>query len=125
MSRRTCRSSRVRALAAPLVLLLALARLFGGTAAVASEGAELIGTDAPDWEGLVWLEREPRRLADLRGKVVLLRWWTDTCPFCARSAPALVELHERYADRGLVVVVARGDPTKMPLDERFATAFQP
>ena len=106
MSRRTCRSSRVQALAVALALILALARLFGGTAAAASDGAELVGTAAPDWEGLVWLEPEPRRLADLRGKVVLLRWWTDTCPFCARSAPALVELHERYADRGLVVVGA-------------------
>ena len=104
MSSRTCRSSRVQALAVALALVLA--RLFGGTAEAAAEGAELIGTVAPDWEGLVWLEPEPRRLADLLGKVVLLRWWTDTCPFCARSAPALVELHDRYADRGLVVVGA-------------------
>ncbi len=103
---RSGRSSRVQALAAALALILAPAPLFGGTAAAAAEGAELIGNAAPDWQGLVWLEPEPRHLADLRGKVVLLRWWTDTCPFCARSAPALVELHERYADRGLVVVGA-------------------
>ena len=31
------------------------------------EGAELIGTAAPDWAGLVWIESEPPRLADLLG----------------------------------------------------------
>ncbi len=69
-----------------------------------AEGAELIGTRAPGWEIADWLNSEPLRLEDLRGKVVLVRWWTDTCPYCARSAPALNEFHEQYADRGLAVV---------------------
>ncbi len=68
------------------------------------EGAELIGTPARGWEGAEWLDAEPGRLRDLRGKVVLVRWWTDTCPFCRRSAPALNEFHRRYGARGLVVI---------------------
>ena len=68
------------------------------------EGAELIGTKAPGWEIGEWLNTEPLRLHDLRGKVVLLRWWTDTCPYCARSAPTLNEFHRLYADRGLIVI---------------------
>ena len=68
------------------------------------EGAELIGTPARGWEGAEWLDAEPVRLRDLRGKVVLVRWWTDTCPFCRRSAPALNEFHQRYGARGLVVI---------------------
>ncbi len=68
------------------------------------EGAELIGTQAPGWEKAEWLNDEPIRLRDLRGKVVLVRWWTDTCPFCRRSAPALNEFHERYAAGGLVLI---------------------
>ena len=67
-------------------------------------GAELIGTKARSWEGAEWLNAEPLRLEDLRGKVVLVRWWTDTCPYCRRSAPALNEFHARYARRGLVVI---------------------
>jgi peroxiredoxin len=43
-------------------------------------------------------------LEALRGRVVLVRWWTDTCPFCASSAPALRRLHQQYADRGLTVI---------------------
>ena len=65
---------------------------------------ELIGTMAPGWDGAEWLDTEPLRLDALRGKVVLVRWWTDTCPYCLRSAPALNELHARYAHRGLIVV---------------------
>ncbi len=70
-----------------------------------AEGAELIGTRAAGWEIVDWLNGAPlRRLEDLRGKVVLVRWWTDTCSYCTRSAPALNEFHERYADRGLTVL---------------------
>ena len=68
------------------------------------DGADLIGTQAPGWELAEWLNAEPMRLCELRGKVVLVRWWTDTCPFCRRSAPALNEFHERYGAEGLVVI---------------------
>jgi peroxiredoxin len=69
------------------------------------EGSDLIGTPAPGWgESLVWVGSEPLHLRDLRGSVVLVRWWTDTCPYCSRSAPALNEFHARFAEKGLVVV---------------------
>jgi peroxiredoxin len=69
------------------------------------EGSELVGMPAPGWgERLVWVGSEPLRLQDLRGRVVLVRWWTDTCPYCARSAPALNEFHARFSGKGLTVV---------------------
>ncbi len=91
------------------VLMLTVLLASGPVAAVnadqLAEGAELIGTRAPGWEIVDWLNGAPlRRLEDLRGKVVLVRWWTDTCPYCGRSAPALNEFHEQYAARGLAVV---------------------
>ncbi len=90
------------------VLMLTVLLASGPVAAVQTdqrtEGAELIGTRAPGWETAEWLNGEPLRLEDLRSKVVLVRWWTDTCPYCARSAPALNEFHEQFADRGLTVV---------------------
>ena len=43
-------------------------------------------------------------LAELRGQAVLVRFWTDTCPFCRATAPALVALHERFAGRGATVI---------------------
>lgn len=68
------------------------------------EGAELIGKQAPEFEGLQWLNSEPLRLKDLRGKVVLIRFWLMGCSFCVNTAPALNELYEDYRNEGLVVI---------------------
>jgi thiol-disulfide isomerase/thioredoxin len=89
--------------------ILALMALTGSAALAAgadpgAAGAELLGIEAPGWEGVEWLNTEPLRLEDLRGKVVLVRWWTDTCPYCRRSAPALNEFDARFARRGLIVI---------------------
>jgi len=52
-----------------------------------------------------WLDRaEPLTLEQLRGRPVLVRWWTDTCPFCATSMPVLETLHRTYGPRGLAVL---------------------
>lgn len=68
------------------------------------EGADLIGAPLPDWPALDWLGGKPPAPADLRGKVVLIRFWTDTCSLCENTAPALNEFHERCRDRGLAVI---------------------
>lgn len=71
----------------------------------ARPGAELVGTPARDFsKNITWLDGRPRALADLRGSVVLVRFWTDTCPYCRNTAPALQQLHEEFAARGLVVI---------------------
>ena len=44
------------------------------------------------------------RLADLRGKVVVVDFWATWCPPCVKQAPALVELGKRYSPRGLEIV---------------------
>ena len=51
-----------------------------------------------------WINSEPLRMADLRGKVVLIDFWTFTCINCIRTFPHLKEWHAKYADKGLVVV---------------------
>lgn len=79
-------------------------------------GDDRIGVQAPPFKFDGWLNSEPLTLEDLKGKVVLVRWFTDTCPFCASSAPALRELYEEYADKGLTIVgvyhpkAGRNDP---------------
>src|SRR6478609_2583250 len=69
-----------------------------------AEGADLIGTPAPAWQGLEWLQGGPLSLPGLRGKAVLIRFWTVGCSLCTRTAPALNELWANYRDRGLVVI---------------------
>lgn len=68
------------------------------------EGAELIGTAAPAWTHLRWIQGGPLTLGGLRGKAVLLRFWTDECPYCTATAPTLAALDRRFRNRGLVVV---------------------
>jgi peroxiredoxin len=69
-----------------------------------SAGNDRIGVVVPPFQFDGWINSQPMTLQDLRGQVVLVRWWTDTCPFCASSAPALRKLHETYSDQGLTVV---------------------
>ena len=68
------------------------------------EGLELIGTRAPSFEGLNWLNTEPINIEDLRGKVVLIRFWLVGCQLCEHTAPALVELYNKYKDDGFIVI---------------------
>ena len=55
-------------------------------------------------EGGEWLGSEPLRISQLRGKVVLIDFWTYTCINCIRTLPYLKAWHEKYADDGLVII---------------------
>ena len=60
---------------------------------------------APEITNTVWLNVDhPLRLADLRGKVVLLEMWTFDCINCQHVIPALKDWYARYRDRGLVII---------------------
>ena len=59
---------------------------------------------APDFVGLGnWFNSAPLKLADLRGKVVLVNFWTYGCVNCVNTLPHVTELYAKYKDRGLVV----------------------
>ncbi|HYM09576.1 MAG TPA: redoxin family protein [Bryobacterales bacterium] len=83
---------------------LLIAALLGCLVLAAREGRDLIGTPAPPLHLQHWLNSPPLEIASLRGKVVLLRWWTDTCSLCAATAPALREMEQKYGPRGFVVI---------------------
>ena len=60
---------------------------------------------APELTNDVWLNTEgPLRLADLRGKVVLLDMWTFDCINCKHVIPSLRDWYDRYGPEGLVVI---------------------
>ena len=50
-----------------------------------------------------YINTAPIKLSDLRGKVVLIDFWTYTCINWIRTLPYLNEWNEKYADKGLVV----------------------
>ena len=67
-------------------------------------GEDRIGHAAPPFKLKAWLNADPLEPADLKGNVLLVRWWTDTCPFCATTAPVLRELDRKYRGQGLRVI---------------------
>jgi peroxiredoxin len=67
--------------------------------------ATIVGQPAPEWPELHWAQDGPLSLSGLRGKVVLVRFFTDPdCPYCSATAPTLNELDRDFRARGLVVI---------------------
>ncbi|CAB3639931.1 Protein DipZ [Paraburkholderia phenoliruptrix] len=59
----------------------------------------------PTLSGAVeWLNSPPRTPADLRGKVVIVNFWTYSCINCLRTLPYLKAWSNRYREQGLVVI---------------------
>lgn len=60
---------------------------------------------APEFGGISnWINSEPLTMEKLRGKVVLIDFWTYTCINCIRTLPHVTNWYEKYKDQGLVVV---------------------
>lgn len=60
---------------------------------------------APEIIGIqAWINSEPLTLAGLRGKVVLVDFWTYSCINCIRTLPYLKQWHEKYSDKGFVLI---------------------
>ncbi|MEK1934137.1 MAG: cytochrome c biogenesis protein DipZ [Pararhizobium sp.] len=60
---------------------------------------------APPLDGAVeWLNSKPLTASDLRGKVVLVDFWTYSCINCIRTVPYVRAWAEKYKDEGLVVI---------------------
>lgn len=62
--------------------------------------------EAPEFVGITqWLNTDtPLTLEGLRGKVVLVDFWTYSCINCIRTLPYLVSWYEKYQEQGLVIV---------------------
>ena len=59
---------------------------------------------APELSNQVWLNSPPLKLADLRGKVVVVDFWTFDCINCIHVTPALKDWYSKYQDKGLVII---------------------
>lgn len=51
-----------------------------------------------------WFNTKPLTINGLKGKVVLVDFWTYTCINCIRTLPYLRSWNEKYADKGLVII---------------------
>jgi cytochrome c biogenesis protein CcdA/thiol-disulfide isomerase/thioredoxin len=60
---------------------------------------------APPLTGIVgWINSPPLELSQLKGKVVLIDFWTYSCINCMRTLPYLNSWYTKYHDKGLVII---------------------
>lgn len=82
---------------------LSLSLLAGCAPGAQAEPAR--GTPAPEFTGIAhWLNAPPQTMAGLKGKVVLVEFWTYSCINCIHVQPYVKQWHDRYHDQGLVVI---------------------
>lgn len=71
---------------------------------------------AADFE-LKDLSGKVHRLADYRGKWILVNFWATWCPPCLHEVPELISLHSAHKDRDLVVIGVALDSTRSSVVE--------
>ena len=88
-------------------------------------GTDLIGQPAKPWHASEWDGAAPSSVADARGRVLVVRFWTDTCPYCRKSLPALQQLADEFGDRPVSFVGmyhSKPRDTERPWSAAVATA---
>ncbi len=77
----------------------------GSATAVSAENELDDFGPAPEFAGITaWLNTDPLTLTGLRGKVVVIDFWTYSCINCLRTLPYLKRWDEAYRNKGLVLV---------------------
>lgn len=104
--------------------LLALALVATGAIAVAgfrspTPGHPEVGSAAPEIGAKTWFNHigRPLDLESLKGQAVMLEFWATWCGPCVAAWPHVQELHDEYADQGLVVLALSSE------DEKTVSSF--
>ena len=118
------------AVIAAIALLLSVGKLMSNRASAGGESAglkigEVIGANAPDFElRVIDGNGKTMKLADLRGKAVLVNFWATWCGPCKIEMPWFVELQKKYGPDGLVILgVAMDDSGEKAISD-FAKEMQ-
>lgn len=117
----------------PVIALLALLTLLIAPLGVPAVHAEAPSSEADSPAGVLdqparawsfdrWIRTAPMTQQELRGKVVLLRWWTNGCHYCQSTLPELEALRTRYGAHGLVVIGVFHPKPQRHVQDRWVAA---
>lgn len=94
-------------------LILALAVVLTAYAFSSNRTVLSAGAMAPEIAAEGWLNADGAvRLADLKGKVVVVEFWATWCPPCRESIPHLNQLHRRWQGKNVVIVSLTDEPAE-------------
>ncbi len=93
------------------LMLLGVASVHAAAPAKTTSGPP-VGTAAPDWN-LLDVNGKQFRLADYRGKTVVLNFWAFWCDTWKAETPSLKELAGRQQDMGFTLLAASVDGTRL------------
>jgi len=82
-------------------------------------GAGMIGQPAPEWDFVRWLRSKPMTLESVRGKVVLMRWWTEGCHYCRATLPVVERARREHPGELVTVGVFHPKPPREVGDKRI------
>ncbi len=69
------------------------------------ELAELgVGSKAPALKGITWVQGDEVKTLDEKGKLYIIECWASWCGPCVAIIPHMNELHNKYAEKGLVII---------------------
>jgi peroxiredoxin len=85
----------------PIILILGLS--ITGCAAESESAEAKVGQPAPNFQ-LKNLDGESVSLKDLKGKPVLLNFWSTRCNPCVREMPFLQEIYDEWSSKGLILL---------------------
>ena len=94
-------------LATPLVALLVIGFVTALAGCYSHGHPPRIGSDAPDFT--VQDSDHKVTLSQYRGQVVVLNFWATWCPPCVEETPSLVQMQNRFKDKGVVVLAVSID----------------
>lgn len=81
-----------------------------------------VGDMAPDWQ-LLDVNGKAHSLSEYRGRVVVMDFWATWCGPCAQVMPRMQKLHEKFADKGVVVLGLnsweKSDPVTLMKKKQF------
>jgi thiol-disulfide isomerase/thioredoxin len=78
-----------------------------------------VGDAAPEIQAAGWINGDAVSLAKLSKNIVVVEFWATWCPPCRKSIPHLIELNEKYKDKGVTIIGLSDEP--MAKVKPFAT----